>query len=216
MSTDTNNSEQTTQTSVEETKGETAIKTYTEEAYLKVLAEKDNLKQKLRQLEVSQKETPNFKSSLDEALLEKSKLAEALNLEKEKFTKLETSLRESKLNTALSTALDAAGAKSASTVLKLIDKSSIQFDEDGEVITDTVVAAIQEVQKSDSFLFGEITDPKSSTSGTEPPGKTFLGIDAKRASEGNTQTAFQTELAAAIATKNQNAVLAVAKKYGKA
>jgi septum formation inhibitor MinC len=213
--TENNNSEGTTQSSVDGTNGEaTSIKTYTEEAYLKVLSEKDNLKQKLRQLEADFKSAPNFKSSLDEALLEKSKALEELKVEKEKFNQLQTTLRESKLSAALSTALDAAGAKSQSTVMKLIDKSLIQFDENGEVITDTVVKAVQEIQKSDSILFGDVPDLKSSTGGWTPPGKNFSNIDAKRAGEGdNTQTAFMSELKAA---KTQQEIMAIAVKYGKA
>lgn len=205
------NSESKTQTSVDGTN--TTPKTYTEEAYLKVLSEKDQLKQKIRQLEAVQKDTPNFKDSLDEALLEKSKLIEELNTEKEKVSVFEKQIREGKINTALSTALEAAGAKSKSTVMKLIDLSKITFDDLGEVNNESIVTVIKEIQESDSFLFGDIKDPKLSSGGQTPPGKTLSGLDVKRAGDGTniTQTAFQTELKAA---KSQKEILDAAKKYG--
>jgi vacuolar-type H+-ATPase subunit I/STV1 len=206
MSTETN-AESATQTSVEETKGDVATKSYTEEAYLKVLSEKDTLKQKLRQLEASSKEAPNFKASLDEALTEKSKLFEALKEEREKFEKLQASLKETKLQAALSTALDAAGALNKGTVSKLLDRNSIQFDENGEIVNESVVTVVKAIQESDPYLFGKIDDPKSSLTGTTPPGSGSFGQDAKRAGENNvTQTLYLTKLAACKTTAEVNAL----------
>lgn len=202
--------ENPTQTSVEEPKGE-AAKTYTEEAFLKVLSEKDQIKTKLRKLETDYQSVAGLQTQYDTLLLEKSKLHEELLASREQMTQVQAKYREDKLNAALTTALEAAGAKSIPTVLKILDKSSIQFDENGELITDSVVAAIQEVQKSDSILFGEITDPKSSPSGQTPPGKNFSDLDAKRAGQGDTKTAYMTELAAA---KTKEEYMAVAIKYG--
>lgn len=177
---------------------------------MKILAEKDSIKTELRKLKADQTAT-DIQAQLDELLLEKSKLADQLKSEQEARTQLEGSIKEGKLNSALSTALEAAGARSTSTVLKLIDKSSIQFDESGNVITDSVVAAITAIQESDPILFGEITDPKSSTDGKIPTGSPFSNVDAKRAGEGTTKTAYLTELAAA---KTQQEIQAVAVKYG--
>lgn len=209
MTTENNTNEGTTQTSVDENKGE-AAKTYSEEAYMKILAEKDTIKSELRKLKAD-KTASDSQTQLDELLLEKSKLADQLKSEQEARTQLEKSIKDSKLSSALTTALDAAGARSASTVLKLIDKSSIQFDDNGEVVTDSVVAAIIAIQESDPILFGEITDPKLLTDGKTQNTSPFSNVDVKRAGEGSTKSAYLTELAAA---KTQKEIQAVGQKYG--
>jgi len=210
MSTENNTNEKSTQTSVEESK-DAATKTYTEEAYLKVLSEKDQLKSKLRKLEADTQSIADIQSKYDTLLLEKSKLHEDLTQARKEKVDAVNEYRNFKLDSVLSTALDAAGAKSKSTVLKLLDKNLIQFDDNGEVVTDSVVAAIQELQKTDSILFGDIKDPKSSSSGNPPPGKNFSDTDAKRAGQGDTKSAYMTELAAA---KTKEEYMAVAEKYG--
>ncbi len=210
MTTENNTNEKSTQTSVEEPK-DAATKTYTEEAYLKVLSEKDQIKNKLRKLEADTQSFADIQSKYDSLLLEKSKLFDDLTQARKEKVDAVNEYRNFKLDAVLSTALDAAGAKSKSTVLKLLDKNLIQFDENGEVVTDSVVAAIQEIQKSDSILFGDISGPKSSNSGTEAPGKNFSDIDAKRAGQGDTKSAYMTELAAA---KTKEEYMAVAEKYG--
>lgn len=201
-----------TDSNLDQSVDEVVAKTYTEAAYLKVLSEKDSLKQKVRTLESSSKEGLELKAQYDNLLLDKSKLAEQLLTEQNLRTQLQTHAKETKLNTALSTALEAAGARSIPTVMKLIDKSLITFNEDGEVNTDSIIKAVSAVQESDSIVFGDIKDPKSLPDGKILPGLTSFGLDAKRAGEGNLQDAYTTEVRAA---KTQSEILAVARKYGK-
>lgn len=174
----------------------------------KVVQERDSWKVKHRELEQTAKEAKNIKKQLDDLLVEKSTLAEQFDAYKE-------SIRQEKLSTHLSTALEAAGAKNSATVMKLLDKSKLEFGEDGNVTQPSVVAMIEAVKTSDPYLFKEAEeDPKKGTS-TSTTGTSSLPVP-KRAADVVTEDAFTTELKAAQKAKDPFAAIEqVLRKYGK-
>jgi Xaa-Pro aminopeptidase len=200
MSTDNQlETESTTQTVDAENKGEVTSVELTEkikslENQLKdAINTRDKAKQKSRELE----EAAAYKTKFEELNAQFEVVSNELNGIKE-------SAKTEKVNTALQTALEAAGAKSLNTVLKLIDKSQIQFDEQGQVVEESVVNVVKAVMDSDPILFGE-ADPKKAQSGLG-----FLDPGVKRAGEGGNESAYLKELRSA---KNQKEIQAVMKKY---
>jgi vacuolar-type H+-ATPase subunit I/STV1 len=172
-----------------------------------VISARDKAKLKLRELEEASGKSSEIQKQYDDLFAEKSKLISQYESTQSELNSLKESIKQEKVNSALSTALEAAGAKSASTVMKLIDKSKLQFDEQGNVSSDAIIAAIKEVQDSDPILFGEADPKKASATGQE-----FLDPGVKRASEANTDGAYEKEIRAA---KNQNEIYAVMRKHGK-
>lgn len=175
--------------------------------YKDAVSSRDKTKQKLRELEESAGSVNEFKTKYEELFTEKSKLLEQFEATQTELNGLKESAKQEKINSALTTALEAAGAKSINTVMKLIDKSKLQFDEEGKVNSETVISAIKEVMDSDPILFGEV-DPKKETSRT---GTEFLNPGVLRAGNGSTEGAYEKELRAA---KTQNEIAAVMRKYG--
>lgn len=167
-------------------------------------AERDTLRVKNRELKSSTSNSDTLQKQLDDLLAEKSKLAEEYDGYKNK-------VKQTKLDATISTALEAAGAKSLSAALKLLDKSKIEFDDD-DVKVDSITAAIKALKESEPILFGEVkADPneKSSgnTSGTTPE------PTPKVAAQGSKGTSsYEAEIKAAKSVKDIEAVM---KKYGK-
>lgn len=203
MSTDNQleNTESTTQTVDSENKGEVTSAELIEkvkslESQLKdAINTRDKAKQKSRELE----EAAAFKTKYEELNAQFEAVSNELNGIKE-------SAKTEKVNTALQTALEAAGAKSLNTVLKLIDKSQIQFDENGQVVEESVVNVVKAVMDSDPILFGE-ADPKKAQSGLG-----FLDPGVKLAANKAVDDAFTTEIRQ---TKTIKEYEAVCKKYGR-
>ena len=146
MSTDNQleNTESTTQTVDSENKGEVTSVELTEkikslESQLKdAINTRDKAKQKSRELE----EAAAFKTKYEELSAQFEAVSNELNGIKE-------SAKTEKVNTALQTALEAAGAKSVGTVLKLTDITKIQVDETGKAInipTDEADFALIDIQ----------------------------------------------------------------------
>ena len=175
--------------------------------YKDAVSSRDKTKQKLRELEEASGKSSALQEQYDSLFAEKSKLLEQLELTKSEFGALKESIKSEKLNSALTTAIEAAGAKAVPTVMKIIDKSKLQFDEQGNVSSDSIIAAIEEVMASDPILFGD-TDPKKASA----VGQGLSNPAVKRATEAATEGAFEKEIRSA---KTQNEILAVMRKYGK-
>lgn len=206
MTTENLQNEGTTQTADAENKGEVTLESLQEKIkvleanYKDAVSSRDKTKQKLREIEEQASSANTFKEQYEKLLGE-------FETTKTELGTLKEGIKQEKLTSALSTALEAAGAKSINTVMKLIDKSKLQFDEQGNVSSEAIIEAIKEVQASDPILFGEVDPKKESTQN----GLGFLDPGVKRASEASTEGAYEKELRAA---KTQNEIQAVMRKYG--
>lgn len=169
---------------------------------LKLVSERDNFKSRLREAESVAQSAKQIQADLDSALAEKARIANEFNGFKETITQKE-------IDQHLTTALEAAGAKSISTVKKLLDKSMIQL-EDGQIKQDTVAAAINALKESDPVLFG---DP-AGDSKKELPGGSTEKLPAPQikvpAAGVNTHSAYETEMKTA---KTQADVEKIMRKY---
>lgn len=169
---------------------------------LKLVSERDNFKSRLREAESVAQSAKQIQASLDEALAEKARIANEFTGFKETITKKE-------VDRHLTTALEAAGAKSISTVKKLLDTSKIEF-EDGQIKEDTVAAAINALKETDPVLFGEVSDDqKKDQSGTTTDKLPAPSIKVPAAGV-NTHSAYETEMKAA---KTQQDVEKIMRKY---
>ena len=170
--------------------------------YKSAVSSRDKYKQQVRELEDSVSSATEVKTKYEDLM----KQFETVSTE---LTSIKEGQKQKALESALTTALEAAGAKSISTVMKLIDKSKLQFNEEGNVSSDTIASAVKEVMDSDPILFGEI-DPKKA----QETGKEFLDPGVKRAGDGSaTKTAFQQELQAAILKGDQRLIAEIGRKY---
>jgi len=169
--------------------------------YKSAVSSRDKFKQQVRELEDSVSSATEIKTKYEDLM----KQFETVTSE---LTFINEGQKQKALDSALTTALEAAGAKSISTVMKLIDKSKVQFNEEGNVSSEGIASAIKEIMDSDPILFGEI-DPKKAQDGKE-----FLDPGVKRAGDGSaTKTAFQQELQAAIAKGDQKLIAEIGRKY---
>ena len=171
--------------------------------YKSAVSSRDKYKQQVRELEETAKGASEWQTKFDA-------LQKELEAKTNELTSIKEGQKQKALESALSTALEAAGAKSVSTVMKLIDKSKIQFNEEGQVSSETFEAAVKEVMTSDPILFGDI-DPKKA----QEAGKEFLDPGVKRVGDAKAdQTAYQKELQAAISKGDRNAIPEIMRKYG--
>ena len=173
--------------------------------YKDAVSSRDKTKQKLRELEEVAGGANEYKTKYEEVFTEKSKLLEQFESIQNELNSFKEAAKHEKITSALTTALEAAGALNHQTVMKLIDKSKLQFDEEGKVSSEAVIAAIEEVKASDPYLFGDVDPKKASATGQE-----FLDPGVKRASNGSTEGAYEKELRSA---KTQAEIMAVMKKY---
>lgn len=179
---------ETKQMTLEEALAELQRKTDNER---RLLSEKAEVKRKLSKFETDAAER-------DAKLLEEQgKFKELFETERQKREALEQSIKTERVDAALRSALTAAQARVPDTVMKLIDKGQVQFDENGNVLADSVTAAVEALKKADPVLFG------APNAGIPP---------AARATEGNVQDAFAKEVASA---KNLNELQAIYAKYNK-
>ena len=172
-----------------------------------VISARDKAKLKLRELEETSGKASELQNQYDNLFAEKSKVIAQFEATQSELNSLKESIKQDKINSALSTALEAAGALNQATVMKLLDKSKLQFDEQGNVSSDAIIAAIEEVKGSDPYLFGEADPKKAMASGQE-----FSNPAVKRASDAATDGAFEKEIRSA---KNQNEIYAIMRKHNK-
>ena len=200
QSVDAENKSEVTQTAEQILEENKALKASFQEA----ITTRDKAKQRARELEVTAGSAAELQKKLDEI----TKQFETTNTE---YSTLKENIKQQAVNSTLTTALEAAGAKAVTTVMKLIDKTKLQFDEQGQINADSVVAAIEEVRNSDPILFGNPTDPKDAATDVQI-GSHTSNPDVRRAGNASTDGAFEKELAAAMSHK---AIEAVMRKYGK-
>ena len=205
MTTENNATESTTQTVDAGNKGEVMtleaaldkIKSL-ESQFQEAVGTRDKAKEKLRKLEQDLGDSAGYKAQYETLFTEKSKLAEQLEAVTGEFNSFKATLQQEKVNATLQSAIEQAGAKSVGTVLKLIDKSKVELDEQGNVKAESLTALIEEVKTSDPILFGNET--------------TFIDPGVKRAGDTSSEGIFDKELRAC---KTQKEIEEVLRKYGK-
>ena len=169
---------------------------------LNLTRDRDNAKTKARDYEQAAKQAEQWKSELETATVEKSNIFAQL-------TNLQNQIKDKEVSTHLTTALEAAGARSVEGALKLVDRSKIEFGEDGSVNVESVAALVNAVKTADPWAFKEAeVDPKKgpSSNGTgQPP-------SVKDVAQHDLKGAYDTEIKAAKSIKEIEAVM---KKYGK-
>lgn len=111
------------------------------------------------------------------------------------YNSLKDSIKQEKTDNILKEILSKSNAKDINTVLKIIDKSAIQYNEDGNVDTKSIDNIVIELKKTDPVLFNEVSLP-----------------DVKTASNGTPVGSYETELKSA---KSQTEIIAIMKKYNK-
>lgn len=175
------------------------------EAHDALLADRDKLAIEIRGLRSSAGDASKLEKQLDTLLTEKSTLMATIET-----MKAET--RDKELTSHLQTALEAAGAKAATTAMKLIDRAAIEFDKNGQVVQESIAKAIAAVKESDPILFGdkEQAVEKKGELPVTPPG-------IHRAAPGSGgKSDYESELAAARQVKDGGkAITEVLRKYGK-
>lgn len=167
-----------------------------ETQFQEAVSTRDKAKEKLRKLEQDYGNVAEVQKKYDELFAEKSTLIEQLNTVKSEFDSFKGNIQAEKISTTLQTAIEAAGAKSVSTVLKLIDKSKVELDEQGNIKSESVDKLVKELAESDPILFGE----------------TFIDPGVKRAGESSAESIFDKEIKAC---KTQKDIENVLRKYGK-
>lgn len=205
MTTENNATESTTQTVDAGNKGEVItleaaldkIKTL-ESQFQEAVGTRDKAKEKLRKLEQDLGDSAGYKAQYETLFTEKSKLAEQLEAVTGEFNSFKATLQQEKVNATLQSAIEQAGAKSVGTVLKLIDKSKVELDEQGNVKAESLTALIEEVKTSDPILFGNEA--------------TFIDPGVKRAGDNSSEGIFDKEIKAC---KTQKEIEEVLRKYGK-
>lgn len=166
--------------------------------FQEAVSTRDKAKEKLRKLEQDLGAVTELKTQYDTLFAEKSKLHEQHEATLNEFNTFKGNIQAEKVNATLQSAIEAAGAKSVGTVLKLLDKSKVELDEQGNVKEESVQALIKEIAESDPILFS-----------TE---QTFVDPGVKRAGEGSSEGIFEKELKQC---KSQQEIENVLRKYGK-
>ena len=170
-----------------------------EEALAEIKRKEDNERRLLDEKAQVKRKLSKFESDAAERdaklLEEQGKFKELFEKEKTQREALEQRMKDDKVNSAMKVALLEAQVRSPDTVMKLVDKSLVKFDDNGNIVPDSVKAAVETIRKADPVLFGSAN----------------LGIpQVLRASEGITQDTYKTEVAAA---KNAKELAAIYEKY---
>lgn len=110
---------------------------------------RDEVKGKLRKLEEAANKVDEDKKK------EQGKFKELYEAELEKNNSLTQRIRDTAADAALTAKLTEAGAIAVETALPLVDRSKLQFDDDGAIVAESVVDAITEVKEKHKVLFGE-------------------------------------------------------------
>jgi hypothetical protein len=160
-----------------------------------VIDSRNKVKQQLRKFEKQTEE------QLNTELAEQGKYKELYEAQLAEKEALQSKIRNNSLDKAFTSALAEADAKSVNTVMKLVDKDNIEFDDDGNPSEDSILAAINAVKESDPILFGS----QQTETPNAPP--------VKRATEGENLGGYDQEIRACT---TQAQIESVMKKYGKA
>jgi len=155
------------------------------------LESKKELVKQLRKYERQQKEEK------EKLLKEQGNFKELYESTLEKFNSLKGQLLDTNINLAIEEVAKSNGVKSISTLSKIIDKSLINVDENGNVDINSVKDLIKNLQKSDPLLF-ELADVKTPS--------------VKRATDDVSISSYEVDLKKA---KTPQEIEGVLKKYGK-
>lgn len=159
-----------------------------------VITSRNDVKKKLRKFE---NET---ESKIATELAEQGKYKELFEQSNTQLQELQSKIKTNTVDTAMKSALQEAEAISVDAIMKLVDKGSIEFDDDGNVAPDSIKAAIEAIKTSYPILFGS-------------PVAVNLPAPVKRATEGENIGGYEQEVRSA---KTQAELAAIMKKYGKA
>jgi hypothetical protein len=171
----------------------------------KVQAELEKNKELLAKVRKFEKEN---KEAAEKALKDNEKWKELYEAETTKRTSLEQRLRDKAIKDVIADTLKEVGAKSISTVTKLLDLSKVEVDDDLNVDASSVKALVEELKKTDPILFGE-PESKGDDKSADPKKE---NVDVKRAADAATVTSYEKEMKAAKSAKEIEEVL---RKYGK-
>ena len=136
------------------------------------------------------------KLAADKALVEQGKYKELYEAEHNLRKTAEDKIKSKELDSAIMAILKDSEAKSSSTVMKLIDRDKITFEND-VVDTKSIEKIINELKLSDPILFGKEPKPQP---------------DVKKAGEGDVTSSYLKELKACTTQKQIETVM---KKFGK-
>lgn len=132
-----------------------------------VIAGRNEVKEKLRKIEEDKAK------ALEEQAKEQGKYKELYEAEVEKAKALQDKFRNTVADATLTSELSKAGAIAVETALPLINRTKLQFDDDGALKPESVVEAITEVKEKHKVLFGEkpqIPDAKRAGTGSASGG----------------------------------------------
>lgn len=180
MTTENNSTESTTQ----ENKGEVTLDLPTALAELAkvktdfedVKSSRDKVKSDLRKLQEDFSSVSEFKTKYEALETESAKLKELLEAKDSEFNAFKESIKLEKVQSKLNTAIESAGAKKLDAVLKFIDQSKIEFDDNGQIKEESILTQIKDVKDNYPFLFNEsFIDP-----GVKKPGSTSVELSYER------------------------------------
>lgn len=174
-----------------------------EDKHTTAILERDKAKGKLRDLEQASKHTEETQKALEAALAEASDYKSKFENLQSEYTGFKTKLTEEKISSTLQTALEAAGAKSITSAMKLLDRSAVKVNETGEIDTDSVKALINSLKESDPIFFGEAQDPKKGSGNTSIGTQSSITVPSvKRADEDPGKSSFDVRLEEAMKSGN--------------
>jgi len=114
-----------------------------------IKSSRDEVKGKLRKLEDAANKADEDQKK------EQGKYKELYEAELEKNNSLQTKIRNTAADAALTSELTKAGAVAVETALPLINRDKLVFDDEGTLKPESVVDAITEVKEKHKVLFGE-------------------------------------------------------------
>jgi DNA repair exonuclease SbcCD ATPase subunit len=175
--------------------------------YEKLNTAHEKLKADLTSMKATSSDANELQKQIEKHVTDKSKLLREKEELARSFDDYKKDSQKKEMRSALTTALDEAGARNSSTALKLIDLETIKFDDKGQVLIDSLTQAIDALKTSDPVLFKEEgeADPKALSSPAVPSIKDAVNKVSK--------TAYETEMAAAVEAGDQKKLEAVFEKY---
>lgn len=168
--------------------------------YEKLNTAHDKLKGDFKELKASSIDATSLQQQLEKLTNDKSKLLREKEELQVAFDTFKDAAKLKDTKEALLLALK--DTINPNTALKLIDQSSLQFDAEGKVVPDSLTAAVASLKESDPELFR--------APGTESPVRT---PSIKPAVDKVTNSAYETEVAAAVKKGSQKELEEVYAKY---
>jgi hypothetical protein len=173
----------------------------------------DALTEENRTLKASQTDANALHNTIANHVADKSKLQRELTEARNTLEEFKSTSKAKELELHLTTALAGAKAKNPSVVRKLLDQTAVEYDENGGVKQESVASLISKIKETDPYLFEEEAgDPKKSTT-TSSATTGGLLPKAHHVADKQSRTAFDVEMDAAVASKDQAKVDAVFAKY---